>query len=183
MGLFDFLESIPLIGDGIKTVRKVVAPIVKKVTDFGAPLWNIAKKVTKFVPGASDLMEGVEAIGSEFVGGLKDDAQEAVQEIEDMGESVRDTSLGTYRQTREELEEGLGNLKNRGRKTMTRGRDSLKKLQNLGGNFMETLRNPTKWKEQYGYDDEDEEDNNLKRARKKARETRRRRRRQDEELD
>jgi hypothetical protein len=152
------------------------------VSDFAKPLWNIGKKVAKFIPGASDVMEGIEGVGEEFLSGAQEDAEEAGQEIEDMGEALRDTSLRTYRDTQHELEEGIGNLRNRGRKTLDRGKSGLSKLKNLGTQFMTTVRDPRQWKQQYA-DDDDEEDNNLKIQRKKARDKRRRQRRTEEELD
>ena len=181
MGIFSFLEKIPIIGDAIKTVGGFAKPIVNTVSNFAKPLWNIGKKVGKFIPGASEAMEAVEGIGGELLGGIEDDIQEAGHEIEDMGETVRDASLGTYRQTRDELEEGAQNLRRRGRKSLGRATEGFGKLKKVGGDLLTTLRNPTKWKEHYGADEEDEEDNNLKMARKKAREKRRRQRRMVEE--
>jgi len=171
------ISKVPLLGDAVGAVSHFVKPVVDTVGGFAKPLWKVGKSVAKFVPGASEMMEGVEGIGSELLSGLGEDAKEAQQQIEDIGEAIGDTTLRNYRDTRRELEEGYEGLRDRGRRSFGRAKQSLGKLKDLGGGFMKTIKNPAKWQEQYGLDEEeDEEDNNLRMARKKARESRRRRR-------
>lgn len=169
MGLFDFIESIPLIGGAVKKVRETVAPIVKRVSDFAAPLWNAGKRVAKFIPGASEAMEGIEAIGSDFIEGATNDAEEASKEIEETGQ-----------RTAGEIGRGYQRLKKRGNDFVSRTAGQWDKMKRIGRDFTTTVQNPNSWRQHYSPDnDEDEQP--------RRRTTRTRRRRQpvvlDEELD
>ena len=170
MGLFNLLEKIPIVGSGLKGLRDMVSPIAQKVGDFVAPVWNTAKSVAKFVPGASQLMEGAEALAKDFVGGAEKDIDEASNEVEQSGQRVAS-----------EVGRGAQKLRDRGNKFVERTTGQWEKLKQLGRDFTTTLSNPSSWKQQYNAQDDDEEEEPPRRPPPRRSRRARRRRYDDEE--
>ena len=190
MGLFDFLESVPIIGDAYKGAKSVVNTVgnigkgvVNTVGGFAKPLWGIAKKtVGSFVPGGEQMLDMAEGIGGGLLNMIGSEAGGAKEQLADMGEAIMDTNLRNYGQTRDELMGGYDDMMERGRRIKNAVGSSGKKLMEGGRQFLSTLKNKQAWADMYG-GEEDEEDNNYRLQRAKARAAKRRRRQQVEELD
>jgi hypothetical protein len=171
MGIFDFLEKIPILGRAIvKPAREILAPIAQKVGDFVAPVWDTAKTVAGFVPGASQLMEGAEALAKDFVGGAKKDIDEASDEVEQSGQRVVS-----------EVGRGVQRLRDRGNRFVDRTTGQWEKMKQLGRDFATTVRDPHSWKQQYKPPEEDDDEEEPPRRPPPRRARRARRRRYDDE--
>jgi len=193
MGLFSGLLSIgsKLLGGGgglgniVSGIGNFLKPVVNTVGNFVKPLWQGVKKVADFIPGGSMLTEGIENIGSSFLGGAQDEAEGAQDDLNDMMEAVQDTRLKDLRGTQGELMDGMKQILNRGKRIKQLAQDAVSGVGRAGRQFSQTIRNKKAWEEKYAQPDDEEEDQYYER-RRRARQTKRKARRHrydDEDLD
>lgn len=172
--VFGFLSKLasPL----LSTVSKIAKPFISTVSSFAKPIWGGVKKVAQFIPGGEQLTGALEGIGSSLLGTGREEAEGAMEEMEDMGEAIADTNLRNYRRTRGELEGGYENLKRRGGRMMDALRRGGGQFMQEARRFADTARSKQAWQDKYAQpEEEDEDDNNYRRY--KARQTRQQMRR------
>jgi phage-related protein len=182
MGWFDWIGKIakPLMTIAKPIVHGVgsfINPIVKSVSGIAKPLWDTAKKVGSFIPGASEAMEAIEGIGGSLLGTAQEEGEGAIEDMRDAGEAIQDTNMKNYRATRRELEDTYQGIRGRGGRIKDALQTGWSGIKQAGKKFADTARRGDAWGEMYGGDpEEEEEDNNYRRKRAEARAKRRQQR-------
>ena len=101
-------------------VKDAATTVTKFVKPIYKPVTTLARQ---YIPGAGAAIDAGEAIYDSFVGDTSKDAQK-----------LTESAQKTY-------DEGRGAVT----RTIERGKDSIKKLKDVGGEFVKTVKNPKEW--------------------------------------